>query len=184
MLFFKTLAGRLLCNYFTKLEAKAWKHTEHEPLINVLSWGMGEEWYTIAESNSRYYAYLKTNYGKPSLYTGYYMNLYMLRVLIKSRIYRFFGKKHTIKPYDPFNPIKNIFGYFLHRYFIYLKQKATYSQDYYYTLSWGNDEAWFNLLGEEAKIDANIKTEWKLYPRYYRYYFERYIFIALLEELI
>lgn len=170
---FRNLAGKILCSYFDKLEAKAWEKTKYKPHINILSWDMGEEWYSMVIRNADYYAFLKTHYGKPSPYAGYYMNSYLIKRLILSKIYRFFGITPVEKLYDPFNPIKSILGYFLKQYFTSLKLRSSMEKDKYYLLSWGMGEQWFHEWEKQAYLEAEINTQCKERPRYYRYYTEK-----------
>ncbi len=170
--FIKMTINHFLSNYFDNLEERAWKETEESSHFDILSWGMGEEWYSMMLKNANYYAFLKTQYGnKPC--NGYYINSYMFKRLILSKIYRFFGVLPVEKLYDPFNPIKSMLGYILKQYFTNLKMQSCREQDKYALLSWGMGEEWFHEWEKQAYLEAEINTQFKERPRYYRYYVEK-----------
>lgn len=168
----KTTINRFLSSYFDALEIRAWKETEAEPHFSILSWGMGEAWYSMVVKNANYYSFLKTRYGTKQC-NSYYINTYILKHLILSKVYRFFGRMPIERLYDPFNPIKSILGYFLKRYFTNLKIRSSRGKDKYALLSWGMGEQWFHEWEKQAYLHADIKTQHKERPRYYRYYTEK-----------
>jgi len=177
----RTFVGKIISDFFYHNENRAWLETESDKFDAVYSFGIGRQLFTQIEKNADYYSFLKTGYMTD--YDAYYVESYKLFHLAVAKVHQFFRLQYTVKSYDPFNLIKSVAGFMLSCYFDCLKEKARRNPEtYYYTISWCMDETWFHMLEEESYLKAEYKTRCNLYPRYYRFYFESYVFIELFKE--